>query len=167
MRFKCTEVRCNTFLPIEYCIITDNKLPYCTGGEGVNLYLVYNWYAITLELTSEFLSSFIIPSSFCFYFLSFTKRSSWSGMRPSWCSRGKHDTSIHLKITLWRTHLSLLIFTDLLTFFSCTQVNKERVRVMKSSNPRYLFVFFLKNEMLASSPVSTITDSLQWESIGD
>ena len=68
MKFKCTEVRCNTFLPIEYCIITDNKLPYCTGGEGVNLYLVYNWYAITLELTSEFLSSFIIPSSFFFIF---------------------------------------------------------------------------------------------------
>ena len=76
MRFKCTEVRCNTFLPIEYCIITDNKLQHRSRGEGVNLYFVYNWYAITLELKSEFLSSFIIPSSFCFYFLSFTKRSS-------------------------------------------------------------------------------------------
>ena len=63
MKFKCTEVCCNTFLPIEYCIITDNKLQHRSRGEGVNLYFVYNWYAITLELTSEFLSSFIIPSS--------------------------------------------------------------------------------------------------------
>ena len=76
MRFKCTEARCNTFLPTEYCIITDSKLQHRSRGGEVNLYFVYNWYAITLELKGEFLSSFIIPSSFCFYFLSFTKRSS-------------------------------------------------------------------------------------------
>ena len=63
MKLKCTEVCCNTFLPIEYCIITDNKLQHRSRGEGVNWYFVYNWYAITLELTSALLSTFIIPSS--------------------------------------------------------------------------------------------------------